>query len=68
MYLQTKPPIDPSGLKRWRKRLGEAGVEELLAETIGVAKRAQVVKSSSPKCVIVDTTVMEKAIAHTPGS
>ena len=33
-YLQTEPPIDPASLTRWRKRLGEAGVEELLAETI----------------------------------
>ncbi len=63
-YLQTKPPIDPSSLTRWRKRLGEAGVEELLAETIEAAKRANVVKTSSLKRVIVDTTVMEKAIAH----
>jgi IS5 family transposase len=31
-YLQTEPPIDPSSLTRWRKRLGEAGVEELLAK------------------------------------
>lgn len=63
-YLQTKPPIDPSSLTRWRKRLGEAGVEELLAETIEAAKRAKVIKTSSLKRVIVDTTVMEKAVAH----
>ncbi|KVM61424.1 transposase [Burkholderia ubonensis] len=63
-YLQTEPPIDPSSLTRWRKRLGEAGVEELLAETIEAAKRAGVIKPSSIKRVIVDTTVMEKAIAH----
>lgn len=63
-YLQTKPPVDPSSLTRWRKRLGEAGVEELLAETIEAARRAKVVKTSSLKRVIVDTTVMEKAIAH----
>lgn len=49
---------------RWRKRLGEAGVEELLAETIEAAKRANVIKTLSLKRVIVDTTVMEKAIAH----
>jgi IS5 family transposase len=64
-YLQTKPPIDPSSLPRWRKRLGEAGVEELLAETIEAAKRVGVIKASSVKRVIVDTTVMEQAIAHT---
>ena len=63
-YLQTEPPIDPSSLTRWRKRLGEAGVEELLAQTIEAAKRASVIKASSVKRVIVDTTVMEKAIAY----
>jgi len=63
-YLQKEPPIDPSSLTRWRKRLGEAGVEELLAQTIEAAKRASVIKASSVKRVIVDTTVMEKAIAH----
>lgn len=34
------------------------------AETIEAAKRANVVKNTSLKRVIVDTTVMEKAIAH----
>ena len=63
-YLQAEPPIDPSSLTRWRKRLGEAGVEELLAETIEAAKRASVIKAASVKRVIVDTTVMEKTIAH----
>jgi len=63
-YLQTKPPVDLSSLTRWRKRLGEAGVEELLAETIEAAKRANVIRNASLKRLIVDTTVMEKAIAH----
>ena len=63
-YLQTEPPLDPSSLTRWRRRLGEAGVEELLAETIDAAKRAGVIKASSAKRVIVDTTVMPKAIAY----
>jgi len=63
-YLQTEPPIDPSSLTRWRQRLGEAGLEELLAQTIEAAKRAEVIKPTSIQHVIVDTTVMEKAIAH----
>jgi IS5 family transposase len=63
-FLQTEPPIDPSSLTRWRKRLVEAGIEELLAATIEAAKRAGVIKASSVKRVIVDTTVMPKAIAH----
>jgi IS5 family transposase len=64
IYLQIKAPIDPSSLTRWRKRLGEAGVEELLAETIEAAKRSGVIRASSVKRVIVDTTVMPKAVAH----
>ena len=48
-YLQTKQPVDPSSLTRWRKRLGEAGVEELPAETIKAAKRAGVIKAVSVK-------------------
>lgn len=43
---------------------GEAGIEELLAETIEAAKRADVTKASSVKRVITDTTVMEKTFAH----
>ena len=62
-YLQKEPPIDPSSLTRWRQRLGEAGMEELLAQTIEAAKRAAVIKPASIERVIVDTTVMGKAIA-----
>jgi len=63
-YLQTEPPIDPSSLSRWRKRLGEAGVEELLAQSIDAAKRAKLIRPASLKRIIVDTTVMSKAIAY----
>jgi transposase, IS5 family len=63
-YLQTEAPIDPSSLSRWRQRLGEVGMEELLAQSIEAAKRASVIKDSSIKRVIVDTTVMQKAIAY----
>lgn len=63
-YLQTEPPIDPSSLTRWRQRIGEAGVETLLAATIDAARRGGVVKAASVERVIVDTTVMPKAIAH----
>lgn len=64
IHLQTAPPIDPSSLSRGRKRLGEAGIEELLAQSIEAAKKARVVTHSSLKQVIADTTVMDKAIAH----
>ena len=61
--MQKDPPIDPSSLTRWRQRVGEAGMEELLAQTIEAAKRASVIKPASIERVIADTTVMEKAIA-----
>jgi FlaA1/EpsC-like NDP-sugar epimerase len=48
-------------LTRWRERLGEAGIEELLAETIEAAKHASAIKASSAKRVIVDTTVMQSS-------
>lgn len=63
-YFQHEPPIDPSSLSRWRKRIGEAGVEWLLTQTIEAARKAKVIKAASVEKVIVDTTVMEKAIAY----
>lgn len=63
-YFQHEMPCDPSSLVRWRKRIGEAGVEWLLSETIEAAKRSGALKQSSLKTVIVDTTVQPKAIAH----
>ena len=63
-YFQTEPPIDPSSLTRWRKRLGVEGVEALLAASISAGKRAGAVRSNSMKTVIVDTTVMPKAVAY----
>lgn len=64
IYFQHEPPIDPSSLSRWRKRIGEEGVEWLLAVTIEAARKAKVIKARSLEKVIVDTTVMEKAIAY----
>ena len=63
-YLQTQSPIDPSSLTRWRKRIGEAGVETLLQLTIVAAHKLSVITPASANKVIVDTTVMPKAIAH----
>ena len=64
VYLQTEAPIDPSSLTRWRKRIGQDGVETLLMATIDAARRAGVVNAASVDRVIVDTTVMPKAVAH----
>jgi transposase, IS5 family len=68
VYFQTRLPCDGSSFTRWRKRLGEEGLEELLAQTIEAAKALQAVSSRELECVIVDTTVQEKAVAFPTGS
>jgi IS5 family transposase len=49
---------------RWRKRVGKAGMEEILLKSIEAAVRVDLVKPESFTQVIVDTTVMQKAITH----
>jgi IS5 family transposase len=51
-------------MTRWHQRIGEKGVELLLKETIEAARCGNVVKVKSFEKVIVDTTVMEKAVAN----
>ncbi len=63
-FFQHRLPIDPSSMTRWRNRIGEEGVEWLLTESIKAGQRAGVVKDNDLKRVTVDTTVMEKNIAH----
>ena len=62
-YFQHESPIDPSSLTRWRQRVGEEGVEWLLTETIAAVQRGKIVKKQSFDKIIVDTAVMEKAVA-----
>ena len=57
-------PIDPSSLVRWRKRIGEEGVAWLLAKIIEAGRKSGAVDGDSLTRVAVDTTVMEKNIAH----
>ena len=63
-FFEHRLPIDPSSLVRWRKRIGEEGMEWLLTKTIEAAQSSGAVSKRSMTQVIVDTTVMEKAIAH----
>lgn len=57
-----EPPVDPSSMSRWRRRVGEAGGEDLLRETIEAGVRLGVIKPSELRRVNVDTTVQEKHI------
>ncbi|TGN56398.1 IS5 family transposase, partial [Paracoccus liaowanqingii] len=63
-FFQHRPPIDPSSLTRWRKRIGEEGAEWLPTKTIEARRRSGAVQDRSLSRVAVDTTVMEKNIAH----
>ena len=61
-WFEHKLPIDPSSMTRWRKRIGEAGAEELLKQTIEAGLKLKAVKKSQLKRVNVDTTVQEKHV------
>ena len=63
-FLQWQFPIHPSSMTRWRKRLGTEGLEKILNETLHVGVRSGHSQVSDFEEVIVDTTVMEKAITH----
>lgn len=63
-FFQHRPPIDPSSLTRWRGRIGEEGVEWLLTQTIRAGQDSGTINADSARRVAVDSTVMEKNIAH----
>ena len=63
-FFQHHSPINHSSLSRWRKRIGEEGVEWLLTKTIHAGREAGVVADESVERVIADSTVMERNIAH----
>ena len=63
-FLQWEPPIDPSSLTRWRKRLGEDGLQKVLSATIKTAVTTKTVETKDFTKVIADTTVMEKNVSY----
>jgi len=63
-FFQFELPIHPSQMTRWRKRVGETGMEKLLQLTIEAGKRTKTITEQSFERVIVDTTVQPKAIQH----
>jgi IS5 family transposase len=62
-YYTPKLPCDATQIGRFRRVLGEAGVEQLLKSTIEAAVSMRAVSKREFERVIVDTTVQEKAIA-----
>jgi transposase, IS5 family len=63
-YYEHRPPCDPTQIGRFRRDLGEEGLELLLKATIDTAVAIAAIKPKDLERVIVDTTVQEKAIAH----
>ena len=47
-FFQHRPPIDPTSLTRWRKRIGEEGVEWLLTKTIEAGRTSGAVEDAEP--------------------
>lgn len=63
-FFQHEMPIDPSSMTRWRKRLGEAGAEAMLKETIETGLRLKVITPAQIQRINVDTTVQTKAVRY----
>jgi transposase, IS5 family len=62
VFFEHQPPIDSSSLTNWRKRIGEAGAEQMLAETLRTGLKTRMIRPKDLKRVNVDTTVQEKGI------
>src|SRR5574340_1608668 len=63
-YYEPRLPCDATQIGRFRRAIGEEGLEQLLKSTIETAAELRCVKPAELERVIVDTTVQEKAIAH----
>jgi transposase, IS5 family len=63
-YYEPRLPCDATQLGRFRREVGEEGLEQLLKATIETAVDIKAIKPAEFERVIVDTTVQEKAIAH----
>jgi IS5 family transposase len=61
-FFQHRLPVEPPSLSIFRKRIGEVGMERLLAETIRAGLLTGAVAAKDLEFVTVDTTVQEKAI------
>jgi len=61
-YFQLRLPVEPSGMTRWRQRLGEAGAEQMLRATIEAGMATSAIGPSRLKRVNVDTMVQTAAV------
>jgi IS5 family transposase len=61
---ENRMPCDPTLLVKFRKLIGEEGVEELLSFTVAAAQNMKFVSKKQMETVVVDSTVQHKAVAH----
>ena len=61
-FFEHEPPTDQTVMSRWRKRAGEAGVTDMIMETLASAVRNKVAKAKDFERVNVDTTVQERNV------
>ncbi len=63
IFFQHEAPFDRSSLTRWRQRLGEEHLSELIKESLATALRTGALAPGDVRRVTVDTTVQPKNIA-----
>ncbi len=61
-YFQTKCPINPTMMTKFRNRAKKENIEELLNEVIKSGLKIKIIKPQSIEKINVDTTVQEKNI------
>jgi len=57
-------PCNPSSLSKWRKKVGESGIEQMLKATLDLARSLELLSERHFERLILDTTVQEKAISY----
>ncbi len=57
-------PVDPATLVKWRRRLGEEGIEWMLTAVLQSALKCGAVEAGDLAYVCVDSTVMERIAAR----
>ena len=63
-YYEPRPPCDAMQIGRFRRLLGEYGLEQLFKVSIETAVEIKAFKPAELERVIVDSMVQSKAIAH----
>jgi IS5 family transposase len=61
-HFEHEPPIEPSLMTKWRKKIKAEGMQKLLEVTIKTGLKTGALKAIQLKRLAVDTTVQEKAI------